>query len=1292
MKPIKLIITLLIGVFFYTINDAAGATITSNGTGGGNWNVAATWTGSVVPTATDDAVIADGDVVTVTAAATCNKLTIQADASMLDGTSFTVNTAVNFTVKTDLDFAMLNSASTSFTLLGTSRLLMDAGSITNYDVGGSVIFTLDPASEVRYRGTVAQTIAPIDYGILRCSSTGDRILASSGTIGVAGSFFPGTNTYTVTGSTINYNGAATQTVSTSVPFFYNNLTSSGSGGRVLATSSAIEVAGVFTPGTNSYTVTGSTLSFTGAAAQTIPAFNYNNLTVTNTTTVTLAAAGTVGVAGTFTPGTPTYTITGSTVNFNGTAAQTVPAFNYNNLTVANTTTVTLAGAGTVGIAGAFTPAAATYTIAGSTVSFNGSAAQTIPAFNYNNLTVANTTTVTLASSGTVGIAGTFTKGTPTYTVTGSTVHFNGGSAQTIPAFTFNNLSQTNTSGVALAGDVNLIGVLTINSGTFTTTGFNMRLISDASGTARIAEITGGGAGPNIAGNIIMERYSTGPTQWRFLCSAVSGATIGSWIDDFATSGFTGALCPPTDCNAGCAATCNFPSIYSYNESVAGTSDNGFVAATNTTNTIDINKGLWVYLGTNPLTFDVTGPPHTFVQTPAITYNVSAGNDHDGWNQIANPYPSAIDWDDADWTKTNVDDVHYIWNSGTGSYASYSTTGGAVNGGSRYIASQQSFWVKANAVGPAISMNEGVKASAQDPAFLKIAKSPNTSNYPMTFKDFPVPLNSNDRPNSLLLTASGNGYNDEMKILFIQGATDNFDNSCDAWKLLNDTYVPNFSSVINGTQDLAINCLPPLTADVSIPIRLRVPVTGTYSIKRDSILMLPMSSCIILEDKKTAAMIDLRTTSTYTFTIADTTYAPRFILHVYAPITKVAISPTCSDGNNGFAIARGIGSGPWNYVWRNSLGTIVQTTPGSFTSDILSNRAADTYSVTVSGAYCGTVTDTITINAPAALVNTFSTTNISCFGENNGSASVSTSGSNSSYSYLWSNSQTGSAISNLSAGNYSVTVTDASGCSATASVSITQPSGITSTLLKSDVSCHGMSDASATALPSGGTAPYSFLWSNGEITQGVSNLPEGNHSVTITDVHGCPSVTATVTITAEPGALILDYTASTYTVDLAVNNTVTFTNTSTGSAINYKWDFGDTSGIYISDNPTHTYTFTGTYTVALMSDDGLCSDTLTKTIVVINSNPTALNGSPSASDINVAYENGDVYLLFSLNKATQVNISVYNMLGEEIFAKNNLVVQNEKIKLDLSIASSGIYIAVSEMTDAVISKKIFFPAR
>src|ERR1035437_849330 len=180
--PSRLLLILLLMVGgYYTINNAFGKTVTSNGTGGGDWTVAGTWDLGV-PLSTDDVVIADGDIVNVNVNETCNKLTIQADALGIDLTSFTINSGKSLTVNADIDFAMLNGASITFSMSGpvTSQLLFK-GNFTNYTLGGTVAFYLDPTSRVRYNSVspASQTIIAINYGLLLSSSTGPRVLASS---------------------------------------------------------------------------------------------------------------------------------------------------------------------------------------------------------------------------------------------------------------------------------------------------------------------------------------------------------------------------------------------------------------------------------------------------------------------------------------------------------------------------------------------------------------------------------------------------------------------------------------------------------------------------------------------------------------------------------------------------------------------------------------------------------------------------------------------------------------------------------------------------------------------------------------------------------------------------------------------------------------------------------------------------------------------------------------------------------------------------------------------------------
>ena len=159
------------------------------------------------------------------------------------------------------------------------------------------------------------------------------------------------------------------------------------------------------PRGSGYDLTEYTIEFNGSGTQTIPLFNYNNLSSSNTgARILQSGIISIGIAGAFSPGSNTYTITGNTIEFNGSGSQTIPAFNYNNLTSSNTGARTLASSGTIGIAGAFTTGTNSYTVTGNTIDYNGSSSQTISAFNYNNLTSSSIGARILASSGTIGIA------------------------------------------------------------------------------------------------------------------------------------------------------------------------------------------------------------------------------------------------------------------------------------------------------------------------------------------------------------------------------------------------------------------------------------------------------------------------------------------------------------------------------------------------------------------------------------------------------------------------------------------------------------------------------------------------------------------------------------------------------------------------------------------------------------------------------------------------------------------------------------------------------------------------
>ncbi|MBN4066162.1 hypothetical protein JYT51_02410, partial [Candidatus Amoebophilus asiaticus] len=384
------------------------------------------------------------------------------------------NLAINNGTLDDNGNQVTGNTTGTFTLAANTELKLGAATATSFPTNyTNANITLNVSSTVSYNSSASQTISNIpDYGNLTSTSTGSRTLPSGQIVKIAGSFTTGTNSYSISGSTVEYNGSGTQTI---VAFNYNSLTSSSTGDRIISSTGNVRIAGVFTKGTNTYTTTGSTVSYNGSGGQTVVDLNYNNLTISGVrgaNDVTLSSTGTIGVANTL----------------------TFSAF--------------FSGGG--------------YLNSGSTIEFNGSGAQTIPAFNYNNLTSSSTGARTLASSGTVGIAGTFTIGANTYTTTGSTVDYNGSASQTIASLSYNDLILSNGVGLLFGGNVDMTGDLTI-SGSLDLSGFALNMEGN---------FTNNGTFIHSNGAVILDNVSTGQT--------IGGTGAITFYDLTMNNGSTGA--------------------------------------------------------------------------------------------------------------------------------------------------------------------------------------------------------------------------------------------------------------------------------------------------------------------------------------------------------------------------------------------------------------------------------------------------------------------------------------------------------------------------------------------------------------------------------------------------------------------------------------------------------------------------------------------------------------------------------------------------------------------------------
>jgi gliding motility-associated-like protein len=147
-----------------------------------------------------------------------------------------------------------------------------------------------------------------------------------------------------------------------------------------------------------------------------------------------------------------------------------------------------------------------------------------------------------------------------------------------------------------------------------------------------------------------------------------------------------------------------------------------------------------------------------------------------------------------------------------------------------------------------------------------------------------------------------------------------------------------------------------------------------------------------------------------------------------------------------------------------------------------------------------------------LVATTSQSNIACFGNSTGSVIVSVSGGIPGYTYLWNNNVVTPLLTSISAGNYSVVVTDANNCTVTASTTLTQPAlAVSVGLTVTDNVCFGGATGAVDANVLGGTAPYQYVWSNQFQTQDISGLPAGTYTLTTTDANGC-ALTSSATVT------------------------------------------------------------------------------------------------------------------------------------------------------------------------------------
>lgn len=248
---------------------------------------------------------------------------------------------------------------------------------------------------------------------------------------------------------------------------------------------------------------------------------------------------------------------------------------------------------------------------------------------------------------------------------------------------------------------------------------------------------------------------------------------------------------------------------------------------------------------------------------------------------------------------------------------------------------------------------------------------------------------------------------------------------------------------------------------------------------------------------TTAILEDVKAGTYTVTIRDargcTTTATGTINQPLALASAPTSTPVkCfGDANGTASVSVTGGLAPYILLWDSGK-----------TGPSIGSLAAGTYAVSITDFNGCLLVQSVTVQSPAAINAAPTSTNVSCFGGNNGTATVAPTGGISPYTYQWSNNQTGQTASDLVAGNYTVTVRDQNSCQYTATASIAQPTALRATLNTTPARCFGLANGALNADLKGGTPPYTYAWSNGATVNTPSGLLAGNYTVTVRDANAC----------------------------------------------------------------------------------------------------------------------------------------------------------------------------------------------
>ncbi|MFT4664171.1 MAG: hypothetical protein ACI8YQ_001850 [Polaribacter sp.] len=320
------------------------------------------------------------------------------------------------------------------------------------------------------------------------------------------------------------------------------------------------------------------------------------------------------------------------------------------------------------------------------------------------------------------------------------------------------------------------------------------------------------------------------------------------------------------------------------------------------------------------------------------------------------------------------------------------------------------------------------------------------------------------------------------------------------------------------------------------------------------------------------MIDNIAEGNYEVTLTDANNCEQVELVYVSEPTPISVTAevaaiNCNEGTDGSIIVSASGgTGNLTYEWSNSG-----------TENAIDNLSEGNYNITITDANNCEIIENFDLVSPTPISLAIEADAIDCFEGTNGSLAATATGGTGTLSYEWSNGETGTMISDLVAGLYDVTITDANNCEKVEEMSLTSPSDITTDVEANAISCFEGANGNILVTASGGTENFSYEWSNGDIENSTNNLSEGNYNITITDTNNCAH-SETVYI-SEPSQITLDAVVGDISCASETNGSINVTASGGTGNLNYAWSNGIT-GTEVNDLADGPYELT-------ITDDNNC---------------------------------------------------------------------------------------------------------